>query len=188
MTTYSIKGLRYLTIVCIVLLLVTGCSNQSDANKDSINNYDAFILAKVKQGDNSWELYKSNTDNSFIVVKNGEITSKYYEDVFALRAKLLELPEGDDIEAYNITVKKKYTSFTWESTLKESAKYVKYLYESGYELLMQANTPDYIEIYMKSADSGVKRIIITEDYLVAADVDNYTDELINKYIDINGGK
>lgn len=168
------------TLITCLLLTSTGCGR----NNDILEDYNYMTSAYVKYGDDNYEINKCIDEDTVIIVKNEKVDKVLKQANFASPTKVIELPPSDD--ELNLNERQKVAKMTWETTLEECSQYVNYLTKLGYEIEFQANTEAFIEIYMKNSgeqsDSNYKRIVITEDNLVEADVDSIFFKNINNYI------
>lgn len=162
-----------------ISMVLTGCGG-----KNKLKDYNYMTSAYINYGEDKYEINKCIDEDTVIIVKNNEIDKVINKAEFVKPTEILELPESD--EKFNLNEKQKVMNMTWETTLDECRQYINYLEERGYAIEFQANTEAFIEIYMKNTkeQSGAtyKRLVITSENLIEADVDNILFKNADNYI------
>ena len=166
-------------IILSVVIVTTGCGS-----KAKLKGYNYMTTGRVEYEDSYYEINKCVDEDTVIIVKDDKVYKIIKDAKFVKPTEALEIPQSD--KKYNIKEKKKILNMAWECTLEESGQYINYLKERGYEIEFQANTEAFIEVYMRNINtkSGdeYKRIIITPDTLMEADVKKILFKSIDNYI------
>lgn len=163
-----------------ISLMLSGCSTSKN-----ISSYEATQIASITIGNEHKSVYKEYTEQLVLTVDyKGKIQSKSKSLVSETESSMLELPDLDKLDGYDIMSNKAYFNSTWQATLDESAQQVKWFIRRGYDILMQANTQRYIEMYL-GKEEDIKRVIITKDTLSVTDVASAYSGTADEYISLN---
>lgn len=172
---------KYITIIMIIcaIYFLVGCSG----GKTSLDKYDYFTGATVKNGEDTYEINKCLDEDLVIITKNNKIIKEIKTSQYSKNKEIMEFT-GEN-ERLNINEKRKTLELTWEADIVDAEKYINYLKSKGYTIEFQANTEEFIELYLKNPDNdnkeAYKRIIIdgktiTEVFIkqiLFSDIENY---------------
>lgn len=175
-----LKRVKLIAMTVLIGLSLVGCNNSNN-----ISNYDAILVSKVTIGDSEQRVYKVFSGQSIMLVDSkGKIKKKEKTTVLEEEASALELPDLSELDGNDITVNKTYFNTTWESTIEKSAQQVRWFIRRGYEVVLQANTQKYIEMYLKRDDT-IKRILITPNTISIVDAKQLPTTNPEQYIEDN---
>lgn len=170
---------KSIRLILITLALFTGLAGCSSG--ESISKYDTTVIGTFSDTSISVELHYSDDTSTIYIVEDGkiienkrvttnpkdgtDIVESAKENWIALGLDDMATIEPRDIHSNTAII----NDTSWESTLKESTAYIKYLTEKGYSIDATGTSVNYIEIYLSS--SGIqtqKRILITANSLTEA--------------------
>lgn len=148
-------GIGVLILATLGFLLLKG---------DLLSKESSYVVeVTVERGETTYEVRNYEELGRIILYKNGkkkEIMSKYPKR--GEEPMSLPVVEGTyDVEGKGIEI----ATYTYESSLTESSKYINYLLSKGYKIEQKASTTEYIEIYM-TKEEETRRIIIFNSKLM----------------------
>lgn len=82
----------------------------------------------------------------------------------------LTLPKTSTAVDY-LSLRAPTSDLTWNLKLGESAEYVNYLYEQGYEKLQEVQTPQFVELILKHGQKRTRMVIFNE-VMMLGDLDD----------------
>ena len=157
---------RLIVYIVIISIILIGCDN-----KDTIDNYNVKLIGRVYYDGDEIEIYKSFEEQCIFIVNDGNIERRLNFDVDNSEVNILELPNLDDVEEVDITYKSQIFKYTWEASFKDAIKQIKYYLNNGYEIVLKAETRDFLELYLKHNDI-IRRVLVFNGYISIADVDS----------------
>lgn len=177
------KDMSKLTIVLITLVLIlglSGCGSGKVEEKDMIG----YEIVNIKNGSDTWSVRWYNDDKdmtSKLAIYYNNKLKETRDNTDYLSNEAITLPKNNDIN--DLEGAGLITHSTYKASLDESVAYINYLENNGYTKIFEARTYKFVEIYMKNeSTNNIKRLIITENYLVNYDVDEVKFNGINDYL------
>lgn len=166
------KAIKFSVLVLGLMAIIglCGCSK-----KDEIDLSNMTLSASIVYEKDNWEVYKSNTDNKIIALKNGRIEreSTYSSDALPI-ISLPSVTSSKDLDRSTMISENIY-----DVSNVSALEYINYLKEDGYSVKLEAKTDSFYELYLnKKENTKLKRVIITKNYIV-----DYNTEIINFNID-----
>ena len=157
----------------IIAVILVGCGKNNEGSTQQ--NYDNWV-AHIEYNGDIYDIEYNSEYRKLIAFKNneevGEVDGIYTNNK-------IRLPETED--SISLDDLQKIADYIYEADLETGSKYLNYLKSSGYEQVMLAETYNYIETYLKDKEDNIKRVILTEKYLISIDSDKIPELNISDY-------
>ena len=175
-----------ITCVIIIACIVVVSIYVHNQGTDSESIYISELLV-YKDGKEYEILVDKNTKETYLRTDEDKELCFMYPREGKSR---LPIPDIDKIDGINIIEDKEtILEYTYNVSYSDSFKYVKYLMDNGYSILMYAVNSQYFECFLKNS-GGIKRLIIFSDTLMVCDLyDNASIPSVVSYFktyDYNG--
>lgn len=155
-----------ISLVIIICTLIPVCLvffYSQDVPLNFVQKYDTLVY--VQEEENIFTLRKFE-DGVVKLFKNEQELSDLGYNTSTM--KCLEMPKVS--KKFDISSEAPASDLTWNIAINQSAGYVLFLKESGYEIIREARTYDYIDLYMKNKEGNRKRLIIFKNSLICGDL------------------
>lgn len=152
----------YAVMVGLLILGLCGCG------EDEVDVSGMVLSASVSYNGDSWEVYKSQSEDKGVVLKNSKLEKEITDlkDVLPLIA-LPKVESSKDLDRSLLI-----GSNIYDVSMVSALEYKNYLEDNGYEQIFEAYTSQFYETYLRK-DQQLKRLIITKNYML----DYYTDSI-----------
>lgn len=145
-----------LMITCIGVLFIL--LNVSAKNEIKIKNstellFEEKVISKV--------VYYSSVKETWLV-KDGKKVKKLSSTPHDT-VPLLRLPKTSS--SVNIADSKPSSALTWDSSLKDSSKFLNYLKDEGFQEYRRVTTSDFIEMYLTNGNVDKRLIIFPNSFM-----------------------
>lgn len=165
------KKALYVVASMLCLCVLAGCNKDSPGNTENLD----YVVKIEYQGDE--HIVTLNSNNTLDYIVNGENIKSITGDYSTKNViKLPETTKENDLSSQGVI-----TQGVYEANLNIAAEYVNYLLNNKYEIIYKAETSKFIELYLDDS-STLKRVIITEDYIVNSDVSEVPEIVIEDYL------
>ena len=155
-------------IICILIPVCLVFFYSQDVSLKFMRDYTTLVY--VQEGEDIFSLRKF--DDNVLKLYNDE------EELYDLgysnsTMKCLELPVV--VSTYDISKTSPSSDLTWDVSLQQSAGYVLLLKGEGYEIIREARTGEYIDMYMKNEVGNRKRLIIFKNSMICGDLTEFSE-------------
>lgn len=171
----------------IAFVLLQGCAPKEAI--DIIEPVPKGDLVFIKDGENTHEV-RITDDGILGYYLDGKYqgqthwnTSDGEADTSVLEQDILVFPEINENAIFNTDEAEVVVDNVYRASLRESAAFLKDTFKDS-EILFQANTPLFIEVYAQK-DETITRVIATEQYLIVASLDEVPEFNLENYLYIN---
>lgn len=165
------KKALYMTVSMLCLCVLAGCNRGSPGGTE-----DSDYIVRIEYQEDE-HIVSLNSDDTFNYTINGESVKSISGDYTIKNViKLPETTKENDLSSQGVI-----TSGVYEANLNIAAEYINYLINNGYDIIYKAETSKFIELYLDNK-STLKRVIITENYIVESDVSEIPEIVIENYL------
>ena len=153
----------FIIIICILIPVCLVFFYSQDVPLNFVQNYSTLVY--VQEEENIFTLRKFDDGVVKLYQNEQELSDLGYS---TSTIKCLELPKVS--KKFDISSESPASDLTWNIPINQSAGYVLFLQEQGYEIIRDARTFEYIDLYMKNKDGTRKRLIIFKNSLMCGDL------------------
>jgi hypothetical protein len=161
-------------MVITSLFSLVGCKSE-DTKTENIRD---GTIVYIKYNEDVHEVYQDSSGNLKYKL-NGEDVKDI--DIEYLTSGIMSLSDTTDT-----TDSSSFTTLTtgvYESNILQTTKYLNFLKSNGYEVVYEAYTSKFIEIYLGNESSNLyRRLIITSDYFTESNVADIPNVTIEDYL------
>ncbi len=169
------------TILALIIYAVYATIKFINKDSDKSNASLTYITThKIVENNTTTEIKVNIETKERYLYINGKKKEKLGE-VKTDPSKYMETPDTSKLETYkDITTQESKDPITWKSSIEESAKFIGLLENSGYTILREANTPNYVELFFQK-ENTIKRVVIFTENILVADTLNKVLPQIDTY-------
>lgn len=148
-------GISLVTILIGVVLLFI--NNTSKNEMEMSNSTELLFEEKVT----SKVVYYESTNETWLL-KDGKKVKKLSSTPHD-KINLLTLPKTSD--SLNVSDFEPSSALTWDSSLKDSSKFLNYLKGEGYREYRRVTTSDFIEMYLTNGTTDKRLIVFPNSFM-----------------------